>query len=166
MDIDDDTAATRDAAQAPASPGITSYPVSVDMQQVNSSSSKLPGSSNGLLQSMGAAADNPGRMDVRAPPASASLAWQPKPDGAVTLTPAVAAMADADDPGEDDVDRLQVSYSEHLQTLPAADGADDLQVPWRGGSELHEACQVKGCGKCIRAVFACANKLRDAIISG
>jgi hypothetical protein len=48
---------------------------------------------------------------VRAPAAAASLVWQPKPDGSVTLAPVAAAMADADDPGEDDVDRLQVRLS-------------------------------------------------------
>jgi hypothetical protein len=105
MDIDDDTAITRDTAQAPAGPDIT--PSST--QQPNSSSSSKPlSSSDEVLQSLGAAADNPGRLDVCAPAAAASLAWQQQPDGTVTLTPVAAAMADADDPGEDDVDRLQV----------------------------------------------------------
>lgn len=85
MDIDDDTAITRDTAQAPAGPDITP----TGTQQPNSSSSSKPlSSSDEVLQLLGAAADHPERLDVRAP--------------------AAAAMADADDPGEDDVDRLQV----------------------------------------------------------
>jgi hypothetical protein len=117
MDIDSDTATLQDTTrtQAPAGPDIAStpaaaFPPSSSHRQPHS---KLPSSSDpstdDLLHSLGAAADDLERLDVRAPPAAASLAWQPKPDGSVTLRPAVAAMADADDPGEDDVDRLQVS---------------------------------------------------------
>lgn len=36
--------------------------------------------------------------------------WHTRPDGSVALPPAGAAVADADDPGEDDVDMLQVRY--------------------------------------------------------
>jgi hypothetical protein len=116
MDNDDDTAIIRDTAQAPAGPDSAPDPTSPTTQQPNSSS-KPPSSSNEVLRSLGAAADDPERLDVFAPPAAASVAWQPRPDGTVTLTHAVAAMADADDPGEDDVDRLQVRPARR-STLP------------------------------------------------
>ena len=48
-------------------------------------------------------------FDSRADPAAASFVWHTRPDGAVDLPPAGAAMADADDPDEDDVDMLQVN---------------------------------------------------------
>ncbi|WIA33700.1 hypothetical protein OEZ86_006818 [Tetradesmus obliquus] len=115
MDID--TAPARDTAQPPAGPGSTE----------TTPASTLPGSSDALLKSIAAAADSAEHLDVRAPPAAASLAWQPQPDGNVTLTPAVAAMADADDPGEDDVDQLQPDDYEYDDDV-AAVGGDILGV--------------------------------------
>jgi hypothetical protein len=57
--------------------------------------------------------EGPGPADVgafesQAPPAAASFVWHTRPDGAVDLPPAAAVLDDADDPGEDDVDMLEV----------------------------------------------------------
>jgi len=57
--------------------------------------------------------EGPGPADAaafesRADPAAASLVWRPRPDGTIDLPPAGAVMDDADDPGEDDVNMLQV----------------------------------------------------------
>lgn len=50
-------------------------------------------------------------FEAQADLAVASFVWHTRPDGTVDLPPAGVAMADADDPGEDDVDMLQVQYN-------------------------------------------------------
>lgn len=50
-------------------------------------------------------------FEAQADLAAASFVWHTRPDGTVDLPPAGVAMADADDPGEDDVDMLQVQYN-------------------------------------------------------
>lgn len=132
MDIDSDTVPARDTAQAPAGPGSTE----------TTPASTLPSSSDALLKSIGAAADNAERLDVRAPAAAASLAWQPQPDGNVTLTPAVAAMADADDPGEDDVDQLQVRGKKSGIKMHVLQIRGDKQkVRWQTAPDDSPDCQ-------------------------
>lgn len=47
-------------------------------------------------------------FESRADPGVASMVWHTRPDGTVDLPLSAAVMDDADDPGEDDVDMLQV----------------------------------------------------------
>lgn len=49
-----------------------------------------------------------------APPAAASFVWHTRPDGNVDLPPAGAAVDDADDPEEDDVNMMLQVLRVHL----------------------------------------------------